>query len=90
MFARVRILEFKTIPWTNMHTKVASRAEFFIDNGDGSVGRTTNELAHLAELVADCFDGADHPTRAAVNTNVWIDNVQHVSIASYCVNRTVR
>ena len=89
MFAGVWILEFKAIPRANMDTKVASRAELFVDNGDRSVCWTANELAHLAELVTNCLNRADHPARAAVNTNVWIDDVQHVPIASYRVNWTV-
>jgi hypothetical protein len=89
VFTGVWIFEFKAIPWANMDTKVASRAEFFVDNSDRSVCRSANELAHLAELVTDRLDGADHPARTAVNANVWIDNVQHVPIASYCVNWTV-
>ena len=86
MFTGVWILEFETIPWTNVDTEVASRAEFFVDNSDRSVCWPTDELAHLAELISDRLDGTNHPARAAVNTNVWIDNVQHISIARYCVN----
>jgi hypothetical protein len=75
VFAGLWVLEFKTIPWTNMDTEVASRAEFFVDNGNRSVCGSTNEFAHLSELVTNCLDRTDHPARGAINANIRIDDV---------------
>jgi hypothetical protein len=75
VFTGLWILEFKTLPWANMDTEVASRAEFFVDNGDRSVCGSTNEFAHLSELVTDCLDWTDHPARAAINANIRINDV---------------
>ena len=90
MFTSVRILEFKTLPRTNMDTEIASRAEFFVDNGDRTVCGAADELTHLAKLIANCFDGTDHPARSAIDAYVWIDDVQHVPVPCNRVNGTIR
>ena len=89
MFSCLRVLEFKAIPWTDMDAEIAPRTELFVDHSDGAVRRATDELAYFAELVSDCLNRADHPARAAVNTNVWIDDVQHVPVPGDRVNRTI-
>ena len=73
-----------------MDTEIASRAEFFVDNGDRTMCWTADELAHLTKLVSNCLNWTDHPARTAVNTDIWIDNVQHVPITRDRINGTVR
>ena len=75
VFAGIWVLEFKTIPWANVNTEVAARAEFFVDNGDRPVRGSTNEFAHLSELVTDCLDWTNHPTSTAINADIRINDV---------------
>ena len=75
VFTSFRVLKFKTLPWADMDAEIAAGAEFFVDNGDRSVCRATNEFAHLSELVADCLDRTDHPAGTAINANIRINDV---------------
>ena len=90
MFASVWILELETLPGTDMDAEIASGAEFFVDNGDRTLCGDADELTHLAELITNCLDRADHPARAAIDAYVWIDDVQHIPIPGNRVNRTIR
>lgn len=90
MFTRIWILELETVPRTDMDTEIASRAEFFVDDGDRTMCWTADKLAHLAKLIADRLNWANHPACAAINTDVWINDVQHVSITRDCVNGAIR
>ena len=89
MFACLGVLQFEAFPRADVDAEVASGAELFVNNGDRPVRRAANEFAHFAELIADCLDRANHPARAAIDTNARIYDVQHIPVSRNRVNRAV-
>ena len=86
MLACLGVLQFKAVPGADVDAEIAPGAKLFVDNGDGPVRRAADEFAHFSELVADCLNRANHPACTAINTNVRIDDVQHIPIARNRVN----